>query len=329
VRRFAFVVMGVVVATCLGSCQGKSKSPPPVAKDATAEPGPAVTRVVTPTAEPIFPPEPPVAMPQQASFQLVAPGAAPRTRLRYRYAEGTHQVAAEARIRSRRLSSDGWSPTVEVPAFEEGFEVAVGAPAAGGTTLLLRGLPASASAGDASARWKALIENKRGQVAIDDRGQLGTIAMAEDPTGGRSRAVLDEIAQRWLTALVPLPAEAVGKGARWRVVTLLRAGDAVVKQTVEYTLIERRKDAWVIDVNNKRVAEQQTMTPAGLPKGTVAELIALFRQLQGRVTVKPDLPWPDGELAAELRVHGRLAIPGKPIDEHVTEDIGIVILRRR
>jgi hypothetical protein len=328
VRRLAFV-MSLVVATSLAACRGGSKAPPPAAKDATAEPGPAVTRVVTPTAEATLPPEPPVAMPQQASFQLLAPGAAPRTRLRYKYAEGTHQVAAEARIRSRRLSSEGWSPTVDVPPFEEGFEVTIGAATGSSTTLLLRGLPASADAGDASARWKALIENKRGQVAIDDRGQLGTIALAEDPTGARSRAALDEIAQRWLTALVPLPAEAVGKGARWKVVTLLRAGDAVVKQTVEYTLIERRKDAWVIDVTNKRVAEQQTMTPAGLPKGTVAELIALFRQLQGRVTVKPDLPWPDGELTAELRVHGRLAIPGKPVDEHVTEDVGTVVLRRR
>jgi hypothetical protein len=329
VRRSIFAMWGLVVTAPFASaaCQGGAKAPPPVAKDAAAEPGPAVTRVVTPDVT--LPAPPPVPMPQQASFQLLAPGAAPRARLRYRYAEGTHRVIAEARIRSRRLGSGGWSEAVQVPPFEEGFEIAINAPRESSATLLVRGLPATVDAGDAGARWKVLIENKRGQVAIDDRGQLGDIALAEDPTGERSRAALDEIAQRWLTALVPLPAEPVGKGARWKVVTLLRAGDAVVKQTVEYTLVEKRKDAWVIDVLNKRVAEQQTMMPAGLPKGTLAELIALFRQVQGRVTVKPDLPWPDGELSVELRVHGRLAIPGKPVDEHVTEDIGTIALRRR
>jgi hypothetical protein len=311
----------------MAACQGGSRTPP-AAKDAGA--GAHDQVAPTPVAPPSAPREvtleaPEIELPHQESFRLLSPGAAPRQALRYRWKpDAAREVHARATIRSRRLSAGAWSEPVAVPPLDEGFAVTPAPGDGGSASLLVRGLPSATPGGDAVARWKALVENKRATIAVDDRGQIGRVTLAEDPGGGSRRASSDEIAQRWLTAAVPLPAEPIGKGARWRVVTVLRSGEAVVKQTAEYTLVQVRKNGWVIDVVNRRVAEQQTMMPAGLPKGTTAELVALFRILEGRVTVAPDLPWPTGSLTAELRVHGRVATPGQPAQEHVTEDTGTI-----
>ena len=322
-RRLVLLAILLAVA-----CKSKS-TPPPAAKDAGVAATMPTTKIIQPDGV-VTLPEPVIELPRQEAFKLIAPGAAPRTKLRYRWKqEVTRQVVAQAEIRSRRLTSGTWSAPTTSPPLDEGFAVTLAPATGGGATVLLRGMPTTTQGGDAAARWKALVENKRAQMPIDDRGQVGTVVLAEDPSGAASRASTDEIVQRWLTATVPLPAEPVGKGARWKVVTVLRSGEAVIKQTAEYTLVEVRKNGWVLDVSNKRVAEQQTMIPAGMPRGTLAELVALFRILEGRVTVAPDMPWATGALTAELRVHGRLAVPGAPVEEHVTEDTGTIRLSTR
>jgi len=324
-RRLTVVVAAVaLLAACRGEPKPKKRLDAGVAAAEMTGPNTKVIR-----AEMRSLPAPPVELPRLDSFKLVAAGRAPRKRLRYRWVDGAaRQTIAEARVRSRRLTSGTWSPAVDSPPMREAIGVTVKAGTDGGATLYLRGVPAPADAGDWAVRWRTLVENKRAEAPIDGRGLLGKVVLAEDPTGQRSGDAVAEIAQRWLTAAVPLPVEAIGKGGRWRAVTVLRAGDAVVKQTADYTLVEAKKDAWVIDVDIRRTGEQQTVMPEGMPQGTLAELIALFRQVKGRVTVAPDLPWPTtGTVDAELRVHARLAVPGQPIAEQVTEDIGTIAFR--
>lgn len=94
----------------------------------------------------------------------------------------------------------------------------------------------------------------------------------------------------------------IGAGASWRVVTVLRQGPAYAKQTATYTLKAMTAAGWRVHVKLQRVAEDQAIADPSLPPGTVAELIAMFRQLEGDVDVDPRQPLIVGWL-----VRGRVA----------------------
>jgi hypothetical protein len=282
-------------------------------------------------------PEPAIALPMTEAFRLVDAGATPRATMRYTWDDQLNRVlTVEAALSSRRLSPTGaWSDPVIIPPVREGFGVNVLPAAKGGATLDFRGDTASvvgAPTGDAKDRadeylqeFRDRIEHRRGSIAVDDRGRIGTIAFADaaPPAAGAHDRALDDVTERWLAAAVPLPDEPVGAGARWRVVTVLRAGAAIVKQTADYTLVEARPDRWIIDEDVKRIGEDQRVDAPGLPGGAIAELIGLYRENKGRVEVSRALPWPiAGTLSVELRVQMRLGVPGEGVHEDLTEDTG-------
>jgi hypothetical protein len=282
-------------------------------------------------------PEPVIALPLTEAFALVDAGATPRAKLRYAWdAKANRELTVLAALTSRRLAPSGaWSDPVTVPPVREGFGVIATPIAGGGATLAFRGLAATVAgtpSGDAKDRadeylveFRDRIEHRRGTIASDDRGRLGAIAFADSapPAAGSHDRAIDDVTERWLAAAVPLPDEAIGPGARWRVVTVLRAGAAVVKQTADYTLVEVRADRWIIDEDVKRIGDDQLVEAPGLPQGAIAELIGLFRENKGKVEVSRNLPWPiAGTLDVELRAQMRLGIPGEGVHEDVTEDLG-------
>ncbi|MCE9580457.1 MAG: hypothetical protein K8W52_45480 [Deltaproteobacteria bacterium] len=283
-------------------------------------------------------PEPVIELPKEESTRLLAPGAEPRAPLRYAWqAQHPREVTVEARIKSRRLDAGAWSPQAEVPAVREGFGFDAAPAADGSATLAFRGLVSSivgdptdadrARAGEYLAQFRQLIEHRRGTAIVDARGRLTNVRFSDESPTAPSMTARDEVAQRWLAVAVPLPDEPIGLGGSWRVVTVLRAGAAVVKQTADYTLVARTADRWTIDVALRRIGEEQLVDVPGMPRGTVAELVAMFRELKGRVVVEPSLPWPvSGALSSELRVHAKFGVPNQGVVEDITEDIGALTL---
>jgi hypothetical protein len=189
---------------------------------------------------------------------------------------------------------------------------------------------ALAAARELGLRWHALLENRRATAAIDARGQLGAVVLADEPVPSTPTHPSEgqaELVQRLLGSAVPLPAEAIGVGARWRVVTLLRMGAAVVKQRAEYTLVAATADRWTIELDIRRIGERQLVSAIGLPPDVIPELMALFREVKGTVTVTAAQPLPiAGSLTTELRVHTQLHSSAKGDREAFSEDLGSVTL---
>jgi hypothetical protein len=331
-------VRAALLLCAIAACNGGARTDPPVAgsahHDAAVAPGPRV-KVLTPDVRSL--PEPAIALPMTESFRLLDAGAAPRAPLRYAWdPKANRELTVDASLTTRRLAADGtWSAPLAVPTVREGFGV-IATPAAGGAaTLAFRGVTAAVVGNpDADARARAdeylsafrdHIEHRRGTIAVDARGRLGAIAFADAPPPPKDQPdrAIDDVTERWLAASVPLPDEPIGKGARWRVVTVLRAGAAVVKQTAEYTLVEARPDRWIVDADVRRIGEEQRVDAAGLPPGSIVELIALFREHKGRVELSPSVPWPvAGTMSTEMRVHARIGVPGQGVREDLTEDTG-------
>jgi hypothetical protein len=303
-------------------------APEPAAPEPPVDPPPRV----------IVMPEPAVALPRQESVQLLSSGKGARVALRYTLAAGTTAMMASSALRSRHLDRGAFTRPAALPPIRDGFEIAIAAPRAGRFTLrpVIGQVAAPSPDADAYlAPWRTLLQGRPITLELDDRGAIASLRFDDDPSGATSAQARDELVQRLVSLIVPLPAEPVGTGASWRAITLLRQGPAVARQTAIYTLIARGPARWKLHVKLQRVGRRQQIVDPALPQGTSAELIGLFRALEGDVEIDPALPLiAGGALTVESRLHARLQLPapaGRPrpaIVEQMFEDTGKVSFAR-
>lgn len=318
-----------------GSGTGSAATSPPV------EPPPAATPTVKPPVILQAGPnvvtfdEPRIDLPRQESFKLLDPGKGGRAALRYALAQGTTRFLAQATLSTRHIDHGALTQPVALPAIRDGFAITVGAGRPSKLALLPLTGEAAAASTEAEAYltpWRTLLQNRRITVGFDDRGGFSAVTFNDDPTNARSARARDELVQRLLSLIVPLPAEPVGTGASWQVVTILRQGPAYAKQTATYTLTSRTAGAWKLHAKLQRVGEEQRISDPALPPGTTADLLALFRELEGDVEVDPSQPLVvGGSLTIESRLHVKLTAPGQAAAqaaEQLFEDTGAVAFSR-
>lgn len=269
------------------------------------------------------PDEPPAALPARLAFTLESAGRAPRASLRYAPAPGGLRYQVRASLRARTFAPTPSPAPLDVSTITERFTMAPD-PARGAFTW--RGHPVQIEGEDAApyvARWRALLEGRLARLELDARGALGALTFPDEPT---STAQQDELAQRLLGYLVPLPEGAVGPDARWTVTTRLRQGSGVVEQIARYRLLARSGQTLRLAVDVRRIGDAQPLPAAGLPVGAALELVALFRAVTGEVTVRLDAPLPVGRLAIEARRHQRLRLADGSASDTITEDLGTLEL---
>jgi hypothetical protein len=343
----------LVVALALAACTGGNSAPRSDEVAGSARGPSAPTAPTAPTApEPAAPPtmrapvtvqtgsnvvnfeEPKIDLPKQESFKLLDAGKGARAPLRYALAAGTTRFFTQATISSRHLEHGAFTSPLTVPPVRDGFAITVGD---GGRSLALLPLPGEAPSTSREAEaylvpWRTLLQNRRITVAFDDRGAFSAIRFNDDPASTRSARAKDELVQRLLSLIVPVPVEPVGAGASWRVVTILRQGPAYAKQTATYTLTSRTANAWKVHAQLQRVGEEQRISDPSLPPGTTADLLAMFRNVEGDVEIDPAQPLvTGGSLAVESRLHVKLQAPGQTAAqaiEQIFEDTGAVAFSR-
>lgn len=330
-----------------GSAAIAAAHAPPAGSTAVAAPAPLAGSAAIAAAPPagsaaaIAAPAPPhvivmdqpkIDLPRQEAFTLIGAGHGKRAPLRYTLAEVRVALFAQTTLSSRHLENNAFTAPVALPATRVGFALELAAKPRG--QLALHGLPAEAAATAPGAEaylapWRSLLQDRKITVAIDERGQFTTIGFPDDPRAARNAAAKDELVQRLASMIVPLPAEPIGPGASWRVVTILRQGPAYAKQTATYTLTSASRAGWKFHVKLQRVAEDQAIADPSLPAGTTAELVAMFRQLEGDVEVDPRQPLiTGGSLAIESRLDVKLQAASQRPVEQMFEDTGTVVFSR-
>ncbi len=272
-------------------------------------------------------PQPLVDLPKQISFRLLDPGKGERAPLRYAVSEGETTTRIELALTSRHMDAGTWSERATLPPIRTAIAVA----SRGSGQLRARPLvgevvgTATPEALAYLTTWKAS-ENRRVTIGFDARGQLGPIIFADDPGGAHSREAIDDLTQRLLTVMVPVPEEPVGVGASWRVVTTLTQRPVVVKQTATYTLLARTETGWKVGLDLQRLGEEQTITATEAAKDAMVDLVALVRRTQGTLEVASDRALPTGALEIESSMHLRLQPRNGPMVEQIFEDKGTVAL---
>jgi hypothetical protein len=278
-----------------------------------------------------------IELPKLDSAKLLEPGKGKRTAYRYAMTGESKRVFTVATtVKTRELAGGAWTERIEVPEVSFGLELTHPAKSADkGLRVFARALEPTIADGSPTgktaatqliARYRALVEGRRATIENGGRGLPGKVTvtgLTPDDDGARPAQELNTMLAQ---SVVPFPEEPIGVGAKWKVVIMLRRGEAVVKQTAVYELKKVEGTQLTIDQHIKQVGENQYLFSPDLPKGVTSELIAFFWETRGTVTVDPSVLTPvAGSITVELRVHGKLVHPAETY-EHFNESIGTATL---
>jgi hypothetical protein len=338
--RTTRLAWSLVCLTLVATCRNKRVPPVEIATDAAlATVGPSVHDLAPPDV--VFD-QPAATMPQLVRATLLEAGQAPRAIRRYHtIVAAERELSVVVRVTTHTYRHGAWIGPTVLPPIRDGFGVSLSPTTDDQFAVVLRGLPGTVEGGDGVAhddaesylsRWRALLERRRISVAVDPRGQLGAISFLDDLDQRRTDRTdaTDALVERWLGLAVPLPEAAIGVGARWRVVTLLRTGGAFLKQTATYHLAAIAGDQLTVDVELVRVGERQLIAIPGMPADATAELIALLRTVHGEVTLGANSPLPiAGQLQSTLGTHAQFGTSQTaPVDE-VSDDQATISIDSR
>ncbi len=220
-------------------------------------------------------------------FELEDSGRGPKSLLRYQIksAVATH-VKNEAVL---KLTDMDKPATIET-----GLAITASVPKPGKPVqLTVVGLPGHGP-DELLAGYREAITSTRVSADIDDRGQL--LRIGGTASIGKKR----EMAAFLLRALVPLPAEEVGLGARWKIKYAIGRGGVYIAQTTIYELTKVDGKTLSVNVVTTDSAEPQPMVLDGQ---VVGSLVALKSESKGSAIVNLEKPTMSGQDEGTLTMH--------------------------
>ena len=248
-----------------------------------------------------------------AVVEVLDPGAEPRRELRYAMKKGdrgglamTMDMTMTLRIASQT------SRTTLLPRMVMLFDVAITETEGADVYLTSTVREARAELRDGvDAKVVEALSPKLGRMAgmvtkcwMDPRGNVRDAA-AELPPGAPAEleGTLEQVRQTVEGASVPLPTDAVGVGAKWRVLKRIVAGGLDIVQVASYRLDELQGDVIVLDT----VVTQFAASEAAQSKGFPLRLLHFGSTGGGRSTIdlrRPTIPHADvqSDSAAEMQI---------------------------
>ena len=128
-------------------------------------------------------------------------------------------------------------------------------------------------------------------VVMDDRGRvLDTDASEPEGLPAEVEQLVQQLNQQLATVVIPLPEEAVGKGARWKVTTPVKVSGIEVEQTSTATLVELSDGIPVLRTELDQAAEPGPAELPGVPSTVDVELVSW--NLTGSGEARQDLSSP-------------------------------------
>ncbi|MGL4622021.1 DUF6263 family protein [Chroococcidiopsis sp.] len=132
-----------------------------------------------------------------------------------------------------------------------------------------------------------------GSFIIDNRGQIQTAKFApSQKSAPNSKPFSEEMSTSFNQMSSPLPQEAIGIGAKWRVTTTPALSGMNVKQTITYELVNLKDNIATLNLWFEQHANPQKLTLPGIPNGATVTLKSLESKGDGRLMMQLDRPFP-------------------------------------
>jgi hypothetical protein len=225
--------------------------------------------------------------------KLVAAGNAPTKTLRLVAKPRFHQTVTMSMAMGMGIQSGGKDivPMTRVPEVRMTLDLAVASVAANGDMRCTFKIRKPELAPDPSANPAVVAAMKKtivgmdgisGYAVITNRGFTKEADFKLGPNiDPQLKELLDGMRQSLRQLAAPLPAEAVGKGARWETTTKLALNGMSLTQVATYDLVELSGDSAKLTVTMKQTAGRQTIQRNGVS----VDLISLASSGAGDMTL--------------------------------------------
>lgn len=125
-----------------------------------------------------------------------------------------------------------------------------------------------------------------GSMIVDQQGNTKqvNVNLPED-FDPSVKQMTDQMVNSFKQISSPVPAEAVGVGAKWQVPNSVTANGMNVNQISTYELVDLKGNVATLQVNVEQQAQGQPINPPGLPEGASINLKSLQSQGNGKITM--------------------------------------------
>lgn len=268
-----------------------------------------------------------------ATVTIVDAGAEPRRPLSFSFEEGSSvdlELAFDLHL-SQRASDDDPAQVLDPPTTEQTIRFTVERADDTGADVTFEVLAAGIDRSDTALTdaqvWELTASLQaavgvHGRLRITPQGRLESVSYEpSDAMEAGSADVLRSLEQGLSNVVPVLPAEPLGRGARWRTVARTTVGDVTVRQTANYELTALADDHLLYRATLTQDAVEQDLDGGD---GTGAEVLAA--DLSGTVTGMTSL--------VSLASESETSISGSQVIEHtlvgrepqrVTQEIGVTV----
>jgi Family of unknown function (DUF6263) len=234
---------------------------------------------------------------QPAQLQLLTPGTQPRQELRLKPQANTKQLMTITTNMDIANSLAGQAtPKIKTPATVMKMEVLVTQVDGNGDIHSKFTYTEGDVVADASVAPEILeavrssikkMVGLNGTLITDNRGQVKTsnITLPED-IDPMTKTFLTQLSNSFGQMSSPVPQEAVGVGAKWRVSNQLKISSINMNQNAIYELVSLKDNVATFNVTVEQQANAQDLTLPGIPAGSAnVSLKSMSSQGQGQITL--------------------------------------------
>lgn len=242
---------------------------------------------------------------QPPLVRLLEPGAEPHLDLSYTLSKGAAQKMAMAMDMAVSVKSKGQTlPQTPMPRMTMTFDTATGDKNGSGDFKIDSRLTATSvepSGGQQEQMAKALrpqIDAMKGlgmAYWVTPKGHVHDVKLEVPPSvPPAAQQIMSGMSQSFESMVTPLPAEPVGVGARWQVVSRLSTGGADILQSAIYTLKSRSGARATLEVSLVQLAANDTIRTAQMPAGMSAKIRTFNSGGRGTTQVDAKSVTPEG-----------------------------------
>jgi len=266
---------------------------------------------------------------------LVSPGAAPRKMLRYAIAKDykSHMDMTMAIGMTLGLAGmDG--QTIAIPPMKVGADLAVTGIAASGdvsydfgyTSVTADGAGADPSTAALLQSFSNDIKSLRGSATISSRGEShGMHFDTSTISNPQLSQVMSSMSQTLDGLVMPLPAEAVGVGARWEGRQIVKANGIEMQQKSVWEIVGVNGSDVNVNVTIEQSASAQPINNPALPAGAEMTLEKMSGRGSGTATLHLNglVPTSDVNTASTMYMSINVGGQSQPVTVAVTAKVGV------
>jgi hypothetical protein len=252
-----------------------------------------------------------------AVVRLLAPGSAPRARLRYAVPSDFRQRGRFTTSMSMTMTSQGMTmPAVEVPAMTMDLDFAVTGVAENGDisySVASGGIDVEGTGPMVDAMRNGLqqLEGFRGTAVMTNRGATRSLALdASDMNNPQLKEIMGSLSQSIQSMSLVLPEEPVGVGARWEIRQAMALNVVQTYQRLEVELRAVDGPNITLRATSEQLAPRQLVSDPRLPPGAELMLQDVSGNGTGTLMLRLTELIPKGEVnsqsstAMEVRFNG-------------------------